>query len=79
MLTKHPITVHYGWLRRAIVLPAGTRLDPAKNISEPGCYWVRSIPRSVTDRMSAPERVAAKDWCSVYGFLIRPDQLQKAS
>lgn len=75
MLTKHPITVHYSWLNRSLVLPKGTRLVPAKNISEPGCYWVRSIPRSVTDRMSARERVAAKDWCSVYGFLIRPDQL----
>jgi hypothetical protein len=75
MHTKHPITVHYGWLRKPLVLPIGTRLYPAKNIPDPGCYWVRSIPRSVTDRMPVRERIQARDWCSVYGFLIRPDQL----
>jgi hypothetical protein len=73
MLTKHPITVHYGWLRKALVLPAGTRLDRATNIPEPGCYWVRSIPRSV--QMDKGHRAEAVGWMMVYGFLIRPDQL----
>ena len=75
MLTKHPITVHYGWLNRKLVLPAGTRLVPATNISDPGCYWVRPLPRSLRETMTAKERVQAWDWHMVYGFLIRPDQL----
>lgn len=75
MHTKHPITVHYGWLQKPLVLPVGTRLYPAKNTPEPGCYWVRSIPRSVSDRMPVRDRNEAKGWCFTYGFLIRPDQL----
>ena len=75
MLTKHPITVHYGWLNRKLVLPAGTRLDRATNIAEPGCYWVRSVPRSVRLTLTPNERRDALSWCRVYGFLIRPDQL----
>ena len=77
MLTKHPIVVHYGWLRKSLTLPAGTRLVPATNIPEKGCYWVNSFPKSLRQSLPPSERSEAWDWNLVYGFLIRPEQLAK--
>ena len=72
-------TIHvYGWARRRVEAPVGTRATPARNLStfanpgprdmHSGGYWLKPWKGMPAD---------ARSWCEVYGFYVDPPDAER--